>query len=84
MCSLYTIDPDGEQIGHLPIEVHCSFTEETATTTVLHDHGDEDISITHCEESGCFVQEYNYEAPTEQIISLMELSEECSQKIQYR
>ena len=64
--------------------MHCAFTDNFATTTVLHDHGDEDISVTHCKESGCFVQEYKYEAPIEQIVALMELSEECSQNIRYR
>ena len=71
-------------MGHLPIEVLCTFTKDTATTTVVHDHGDEDIFITHCDEPGCFVQEYKYKASTDQIVALMELSKECSQKIQYR
>ena len=78
------MDPDGILTGYPPIEVHCTFTNDTGMTTVHHDHGDEDISVTHCKESGCFVQEYKYVAEIEQMVALMELSGECSQSIQYR
>ena len=37
--------------------------------------------VTFCTGDGCFVKEYNYEAPDEQIEALKALSETCYQGI---
>ena len=71
---------DGDMIGHPPIEVLCDF--ESKTTQVLHDHGYE-VKIEHCEEIGCAVYNLTYFAPMDQIVSLIQLSENCSQSLDF-
>ena len=71
---------DGDLIGQPPIEVFCNF--ETKTTEVLHDF-EFQIKIEHCEEIGCAVYNISYSAPMDQIKSLIQLSESCSQSLDF-
>ena len=71
---------DGDLIGQPPIEVFCNL--ETKTTEVLHDF-EFQIKIEHCEEIGCAVYNISYSAPMDQIKSLIQLSESCSQSLDF-
>ena len=71
---------DGDLIGQPPIEVFCNF--ETKSTEVLHDY-EFQIKIEHCEEIGCAVYNLSYSAPMDQIQSLIQLSESCSQSLDF-
>jgi hypothetical protein len=46
---LYFIDPDGELIGHPPIQVYCNF--ETGMTEVTH-NSESMFKLEHCDTSG--------------------------------
>ena len=47
---------------------------------VVFSHDGEDMApVTFCTGDGCFVKEYSYEAPDEQIEALKAISETCYQ-----
>ena len=77
---MFYIDPDGELIGHEPFKVYCDF--EDGSTQVLHDH-EFTVDITHCPENMCFQLDLNYNVSMEQIVALKDISESCSQDIQF-
>ena len=60
--------------------MYCDF--ESQTTQVLHD-SEFQIKIEHCEEIGCAVYNLSYSAPMDQIQSLIQLSDSCSQSLVY-
>ena len=60
LSGLYEVDPDGDGIGHAPIQVYCDF--QSNTTQVLHDK-EEMIKIEKCPGVGCAVYKMNYFAP---------------------
>ena len=76
----YFIDPDGELIGHKPIQVFCDFTK--GTTEVRHDK-EFMLKIDHCDQPGCAEYEIIYNGHMEQIQSLIDLSEACTQSLNY-
>ena len=78
----YFIDPDGPLIGKEPIQVYCEFNDENVATKVSH-NSEDNIKVGHCEDPGCYSREIIYNAPMEQIQSLIELSKSCSQEIRY-
>ena len=79
----YEVDPDGELIGHDPINVFCTFTEDgQAITEILHDSEDI-IRVEKCSEVGCFTHDVKYDVPLAQIKALASLSESCEQKITF-
>ena len=78
----YFIDPDGPLIGKEPIQVYCEFNEDNVATKISHNSEDK-INVDHCEDPGCYSKEITYEAPMEQIESLIELSKSCSQEFRY-
>ena len=76
----FHIDPDGDKIGHEPFEVYCDF--EDGSTQIPHDH-ELATEITPCPESMCFQLNLNYSVSMEQIVALKDISESCSQDIQF-
>ena len=78
----YFIDPDGPLIGKEPIQVYCEFNDDNVATKISH-NSEDNIKVGHCEDPGCYSREITYEAPMEQIQSLIELSKSCSQEIRY-
>ena len=78
----YYIDPDGQLTGKEPIRVFCDFTDDVATTRVSHD-SEMKTEVEHCIDPGCYSRKINYDAPLEQIQSLIDLSESCTQQIRY-
>ena len=78
----YLIDPDGPLLGKEPIRVYCDFTEDVVATKISHD-SEEKVEVEHCHDAGCYSRVINYDVPMEQIQSLIELSNTCSQEINY-
>jgi hypothetical protein len=76
----YQIDPDGEMVGSLPILAYCNF--QTGETELVHD-SEELIKIDHCSEISCFHHDVRYDVPESQIEALIQLSESCSQSIDF-
>eukprot|EP00092_Neocalanus_flemingeri_P011178 GFUD01012041.1.p1 GENE.GFUD01012041.1~~GFUD01012041.1.p1 ORF type:complete len:488 (-),score=123.66 GFUD01012041.1:156-1619(-) len=74
---LFFIDP--AKTG-TPIQVFCDMDLEE--TWISHD-GEDLAPVTFCTGDGCFVKEYSYEAPYEQIEALKAQSETCYQEISY-
>ena len=79
---LYYIDPDGPLTGKEPIRFFCDFTEDGVTTKISHD-SEEKFEVDHCNDPGCYSRKINYDAPLEQIQSLIDISEVCTQQILY-
>jgi len=77
---LFYIDPDGDLIGHEPIEVYCDFEEKS--TQIKHD-SEFIVDIPHCEGQYCYSLNITYTAPLSQIKTLMDLSERCEQEITF-
>ena len=65
--------------GQVPIKAHCSLPD--GLTKI----GEEvEIELSHCDSTGCFAHEINYDSVTiEQIIALIQSSTECYQKIEF-
>ena len=78
----YFIDPDGPLVGKEPIQVYCEFSNDNVATKISH-NSEDNIKVGHCEDPGCYSREITYDAPMEQIQSLIELSKSCSQEIRY-
>jgi len=83
----YMIDPDGSLIGKEPFQVFCDFS--TGATEVMHNSEDE-TEVEHCHDAGCYQKNISYvngqsqeELDLSQIVSLIELSDYCEQKIDY-
>ena len=76
----YFIDPDGELIGHEPIMVFCDF--ESGTTQVRQNK-EFNLKIDHCDQAGCAQYDIDYSADMEQIQALIDLSESCTQSIDF-
>merc|ERR1712038_1132379 len=74
----YHIDPDSTGA---PIKVFCDMS--TGTTEISHD-GEAAENITHCSGEGCFKKTYTYSAPMSQVEALIEMSEGCSQDLQFQ
>jgi len=77
----FMIDPDGTLIGHPPFEVFCNFEEQT--TDVLHDKDGITLEIEPCSDPKCFRIDLNYNAPMEQITALKDISQTCTQFIEF-
>ena len=78
----YLVDPDGPLMGNEPIRVYCEFSEGSVSTIISHD-SEETIEVGHCTDPGCYSRQITYDAPIEQIQSLIELSNTCNQQIKY-
>ena len=78
----YLVDPDGPLMGNEPIRVYCEFSEGSVSTIISHD-SEETIEVGHCTDPGCYSRQITYDAPIEQIHSLIELSNTCNQQIKY-
>ena len=77
----YTLDPDGDLVGLKPITVYCDF--EHNITEIPHD-SEFTIKIEKCSEGpGCFEYKILYYSPMPQIQAIMDLSESCSQSIDF-
>ena len=77
----YTLDPDGDLVGLHPITVYCDF--EHNVTEILHD-SEFTIKIEKCSDGpGCFRYDLTYFAPMPQIQAIMDLSESCTQSIDF-
>ena len=77
----YTLDPDGDLVGFHPITVYCDF--ERNVTEILHD-SEFAIKIERCSEGpGCFKYNITHLAPMPQIKAIMDLSESCTQSIEF-
>ena len=76
----YELDPDGPMNGEEPIRVFCNFT--TNSTVIMPDDTNE-ISLQNCDSgAGCASINVSYEATgIEQILSIIEHSNYCSQEI---
>ena len=83
----YFIDPDGPLVGIEPFEVYCNFDDHS--TEILHDYDAETtekmpVEIDHCTEPHvCFRLDLTYPTKMEQIVSLIDLSENCTQEIRF-
>ena len=78
----YFIDPDGPLVGIEPFEVHCNFDDHS--TEILHDHDGQTVEIDHCTEPHvCFHLELKYPTKMEQMVSLIDLSDTCTQEITF-
>ena len=77
----YTIDPDDPLMGDPPFNVYCDF--DSHTTEVLHSKEGETNEIEHCSGHMCYHLELNYNTTMQQIVSLIDLSESCSQHINF-
>ena len=80
--NFYLVDPDGPLLGEEPIRVYCDFSEGSVSTIISHD-SEVKIEVRHCTDPGCYSRQITYDAPMEQIQSLIELSNTCSQEITY-
>ena len=80
--NFYLVDPDGPLLGEEPIRVYCDFSEGSVSTIISHD-SEVKIEVGHCTDPGCYSRQITYDAPMEQIQSLIELSNTCSQEITY-
>ena len=78
----YLIDPDGPLMGEKPISVYCDFRNGIVSTKISH-NSEEKMEVQHCQDPGCYSRKITYNAPMEQIQSLIELSKSCSQEIKY-
>ena len=78
----YLVDPDGPLNGEEPIRVYCDFTEDYGFTRISHDT-EQKIEVAHCNDPGCYARPIVYDASMEQIKTLIELSDSCSQPIRY-
>ena len=78
----YLVDPDGPLNGEEPIRVYCDFAEDYGFTRISHD-SEESIEVAHCHGPGCYARPIIYNSSIEQIKTLIELSESCSQSIRY-
>ena len=77
----YTLDPDGDLVGLHPITVYCDF--EHNVTEILHD-SEFTIKIEKCSDGpGCFRYDLTYFAPMPRIQAIMDLSESCTQSIDF-
>lgn len=76
----YFVDPDGAMIGHGPISVFCDFS--SGTTEVHHDK-EFLIKIDHCDQPGCAEYEIRYAAHLEQVQAIIDLSEMCTQSLDF-
>ena len=74
----YLVDPDGPLIGHEPIMVYCDFKDGQVSTKVSH-NSEERIMVHNCKDPGCYSRKIIYNAPMEQMLSLIQLSNSCSQ-----
>ena len=77
---LFYIYPDGELSGHEPFIVYCNFMD--GSTQEMHDK-DFAVEIAPCPESMCFQLDLTYNTAMEQITALKDISEDCSQAIQF-
>ena len=78
-CGTYRIDPDGVGVGEEPITVLCNMT--TGTTQIGHDQqGSKQLAI-DCVGRDCFTLPLVYQAPMRQMISLVQLSNDCHQTL---
>ena len=78
----YFIDPDGPLVGIEPFEVYCNF--EDHSTEILHDYDGKTVEIDHCTEPHvCFRLDLTYPTKMEQMVSLIDLSENCTQSIRF-
>ena len=80
--NFYLVDPDGPLLGEEPIRVYCDFSEGSVSTIISHD-SEVKIEVGHCTDPGCYSRQITYDAPKEQIQSLIELSNTCNQQIKY-
>ena len=78
----YLVDPDGPLNGEEPIRVYCDFTEDYGFTRISHDT-EQKIEVAHCNDPGCYARPIVYDSSMEQIKTLIELSNSCSQPIRY-
>ena len=78
---MYEIDPDGPLIGSPPFLVYCDF--ELHTTEVTHNHEGATNEIDHCTGHMCYHLDIKYPADIQQIVSLIDLSETCTQDISF-
>jgi len=83
----FMVDPDGVNMGHPPMKVFCDFS--TGATEVYHNN-EEEITVEHCPDPGCFQSEVTYEnglngtnIPMSQIEALIDLSNQCTQDFYY-
>ena len=77
----YTLDPDGDLVGLRPITVYCDF--ERNVTEILHD-SEFTVKIEKCSDGpGCFKYDLTYFASMPQIQAIMDLSESCTQSIDF-
>ena len=76
----YLVDPDGPLIGEDPIRVYCEFKNGLVSTKLSH-NSEERIMVQHCPEPGCYSRKISYYAPMSQILSLIQLSEGCTQEV---
>ena len=78
----YFVDPDGPLIGQKPIKVYCEFVDGLVYTKISH-NSEEKTTIEPCKGAGCYSRKISYDAPTEQIQSIVQLSYMCFQEIRY-
>ena len=78
----YFVDPDGPLNGEEPIRVYCDLAEDYGFIRISND-SEEKIEVTHCNYPGCYARPIVYDASMEQIKTLIELSDSCSQPIRY-
>lgn len=76
---MYFVDPDGWNVGDIPIYVHCS---QSGETFIPHD-SESRTSVGHCFDPGCYSRQVNYNATVRQMRALIELSQTCDQFIRY-
>ena len=76
---MYYIDPDGRRGTGLPFPVHCDF--ESGITEIMHD-AKEKVEISHCSGKMCYHLGIRYPTSIEQIKTLIDLSDSCTQEIQ--
>ncbi len=50
-------------------------------TTEFHHDSETSTDVTACQSDACFKREITYEAPTEQMIALIDISQSCRQEI---
>ena len=74
------MDPDGELIGLPPIEAYCDMDKNT--TEITHNF-EKEVNVDHCSTVGCALYVLKYNAPLQQILSLIELSAVCIQDFNY-
>ena len=77
---MYYIDPDGRLGVGAPFPVNCDF--ESGITEVIHDQ-QEKIEIPHCSGNMCYELDLRYPTTKQQLSSLIDLSDSCTQQIQF-